>query len=389
MGSELNERMNIIRIIAFTGVIVLLAQGCCGTCRTENVVTIDFETAELMIDWLDLAAAGASDVTLRSHFFEHIASSLGCQAIIRHWARFREWDENIFYDFILEAAGINTTDQPLIDEEGMLTSFGKRRELWSAALTDPDRLREKLQALKEADPRKAAISLARRYLPRDADITNEFYIVLFGGSNAFSVGDVNGYDLLQMPLTTDGDLNIPDILRTFAHELHHTGFSNAASIGMRYIENTSRFEMVGLLAAEGMATWLISRPLDHLEEYRSAPDENARGVARDWDRLLSQLPEIYRRAESDIRRNLAGELDQDELIAYWLTGYQGPAYTLGSDMTALIEKHLGHRVLRTIPDDYRFFLEMYNRAARKALKRGEAVFLFDESLVESITSYQN
>ncbi len=381
--------MNRIQVFAIACLILLMPQGCCSKCRTENVVTIDFETAELMIDWLDLAASEASDSVLRSHFLDQIASSLGCQAIIRHWARFREWDEEIFYDFILEAAGMKPTDQPLTDEAGALTSFGKRRELWSSALADRDRLREKLQALKEADPRKAAIRLARRYLPRDADITNEFYIVLFGGSNAFSVGDVNGYDLLQMPLTSDGDLNIPDILKTFAHELHHTGFSNAAGIGMKDLKDASRIDMVGLLAAEGMATWLINRPLDHLEEYRAAPDENARGIARDWDRLLPKLPEIYRRAETDIRKGLAGELDQDELLAYWLTGYQGPAYILGSNMIATIERHLGLRVLRTIPDDYRLFLEIYNRASRKALDRGEAVFLFDESLVESITSFRN
>ena len=381
--------MNRFQVIAITGLIALSTQGCCSKCQTENVVTMDFETAELMIDWLDLAAAGASETALRSHFFDQIAPSLGCQAIIRHWARFREWDEGIFYDFILEATGLKPTDQPLKDDSGVLTSFGKRQELWSSALADRDRLREKLQALIEADPRTAAVRLARRYLPRHADITNEFYIVLFGASNAFSVGDVNGYDLLQMPLTGQGDLNIPDILRTFAHELHHTGFSNAAEIGMRDLKDESRIELVGLLAAEGMATWLISRPLDHLEEYRAAPDENARGTAHDWDRLLPRLPEIYRRAESDIRRGLAGELSRDELMAFWLTGYQGPAYTLGSDMIATIERYLGLRALRTIPDDYRLFLDIYNRAARKARDRGEAVFLFDESLVETITSLRD
>ncbi|MFC1499658.1 DUF5700 domain-containing putative Zn-dependent protease [Candidatus Zixiibacteriota bacterium] len=381
--------MNRIQVVVIAGLIALLTQGCCSTCRTENVVTIDFKAAELTIDWLDLAASGASEVTLQNHFFNTIAPTLGCQAIIQHWARFREWDQEIFYDFILESAGIKPTDQTLTDEDGVLTSFGKRRELWSSALADPDRLRENLQALKEADPRKAALRVARRYLPRDADITNEFYIVLFGASNAFSLGDVNGYDLLQMPLTSDGDLNIPDILRTFAHELHHTGFTSAANLGMREIEDDSRILLAGLLASEGMATWLISRPLDHIDEYRTALDENTRGVARDWDRLLPQLPELYLRAESDIRLNLSGELGQSELLAYWLEGYQGPVYALGSDMIATIERHLGLRTLRTIPDDYRLFLRIYNQAAQKALARGEAVFLFDEALADQLADYRN
>ncbi len=379
---------SLIRITAIAIVIILL-QACCRNCRIENIVTIDFEMAELMIDWLELAAAGTPDEDLRTRFFKEITPTLGCQAIIRHWARFRAWNEDIFYEFILEGTGLKEGVGPLFDNQEVPTSLGKRRSLWTAALADPDRVRGFLHSLREADLRRPAARLAMRYLPRDTDITNEFYVVLFGGSNAFSVGDVNGYDLLQLPLDHEGNLDIPEIERTFAHELHHTGFSNAAGIGMRDIEDASSIDLVGLLAVEGMATRLISRTIDKLEYYRTAPGENARGVARDWDRLLPQLPELYLRAERDIRRNLEGETDLTELLGFWVEGYQGPAYVLGSDMVATIEEHLGRKALRSLPSDYRIFLDLYNQAAELASGQGVVTFLFDTALVEAVRNLRN
>ncbi len=380
---------SLIRVTVIAGTIVLLLQGCCRNCRIENVVTIDFEMAETMIDWLESAAAGAPEESLKTRFFEEITPTLGCQAIIRHWTRFREWNEEMFYVFILEGMGLREGEGPLVDDQGIMTSLGKRRSLWTAALTAPDRLRGLLQSLREADLRRPAARQAMRYLPRDTDITNEFYVVLFGGSSAFSVGDVNGYDLLQMPLDHQGNPDIPEIERTFAHELHHTGFSNSAGIGMRDLDDASPIDLVGLLAVEGMATRLVSRTFDHLEEYRTAPGENARGVARDWDRLLPQLPDLYRQAERDIRRNLEGEIDLTELLDFWVEGYQGPAYILGSDMIATIEDNLGRKVLRSLPSDYRLFLAIYNRAAGKAARRGDETFLFDAALVEAVKNLRN
>jgi hypothetical protein len=380
---------SLIRGAAVAGVFLLLPQGCCRHCRIENVVTIDYEMAGMMIDWLELAAAGTPEDELRARFLEEIAPTLGCQAIIRHRARFGEWNEELFFEFILEGLGLREGEGPLVDEEGHPTSLGKRRSLWTAALADPGRLRRHLESLREADLRRPAARLAKRYLPRDTDITSEFYVVLTGGSDAFSVGDVNGYDLMQLPLDQEGNLDIPEIRRTFACDLHHTGFANAAGIGMRNLEDASPIDLVGLLAVEGMASRLICRTSDHLDEYRTAPGESARGAARDRDRLLPQLPALYRRAERDIRRNLAGEVDLNGLLRFWMEGFRGPAYILGSDMVAVIEANLGRRALRSIPSDYRLFLEFYNRAAGKAARRKAGIFLFDDTLVEAVKNLRN
>ena len=67
----------------------------------------------------------------------------------------------------------------------------------------------------------------------------------------------------------------------------------------------------------------------------------------------------------------------------------GPAYILGSDMIAVIEENLGRRVLRSLPSDYRLFLDIYNRAARKAVGRGRNTFLFNAALVERVKNLRN
>jgi hypothetical protein len=202
------------------------------------------------------------------------------------------------------------------------------------------------------------------------------------------VGDANGYDLLQMPLLNDGSLDLEQIRRTFAHEMHHSGFSNAATEGMAEVDNEDNIILAGILAAEGTATWLINRPLDYLDDYRTGNNTTNRLVAQDWDRLLPQLPDLYEKAGTDIRLNLEGNLDMSELQEYWLSGYQGPAYILGSDMVATIEEYLGLKAVRSIAKDYRQLLILYNRAAARANRRGAAKYLFDEALVADIASYQ-
>ena len=76
-------------------------------------VTVGYDMAEAGLDWLDLVASGADDETLRESFFRDVAPTAGCQAIIHHWERFREWDEEVFYDFILEALERKPSEKPL------------------------------------------------------------------------------------------------------------------------------------------------------------------------------------------------------------------------------------------------------------------------------------
>jgi hypothetical protein len=97
--------------------------------------------AEAAIAWLDYVKAEPGMGNIRQRFMTDVAPTEGCQAIIHHWERFRDWDEETFLTFILEALREIPTDRDLENEDGSLTSFGMRRKLWTYALNNTMRLR--------------------------------------------------------------------------------------------------------------------------------------------------------------------------------------------------------------------------------------------------------
>lgn len=106
----------------------------------------------------------------------------------------------------MEALNRIPTDKSLKNEDGSQTSFGLRQSLWLDALNNTGKLRGYLNELREARVKEAALDLARKYLPEEADISNRFYVVLFGASSAFSVGEENGYDLYSFRRGLTGKL---------------------------------------------------------------------------------------------------------------------------------------------------------------------------------------
>jgi hypothetical protein len=343
--------------------------------------------AEAAIAWLDYVKAEPGMGNIRQRFMTDVAPTEGCQAIIHHWERFRDWDEETFLTFILEALREIPTDQDLENEDGSLTSFGMRRKLWTYALNNTMRLREDLNQLKKAGVRDASLELARQYLPDDADISNRFYVVLFGASSAFSVGDENGFDLLQLPKRPSGEIFVENVIETFAHEMHHSGFSSCTEKHMTDVENEDGIMLAGLLAAEGMPTYFINRVRENLPVLKASTNEWHQMLAAQWKDNLARLPELYAQAEKDIRLNMNGGIGQQEIFETWMSGLQGPAYVLGSDMFAVIEEYLGLEEAKRIAQDYRRLLSIYNRAAENANAAGRKLFLFDKALAEQLTGF--
>ena len=359
-----------------------------GVGAKADTVTVGYDMAEAGLDWLDLVAEGADADRLRAFFFDEVAPTAGCQAIVAHWARFGEWDEAKFYEFILKALGRTPTDAPLVDAEGHPTALGHARRLWTAALADRTRLRADLAALREVDLRDAALAEARKYLPADADITNHFHVVLFGASNAFSVGDENGFDLLQLKRNSDGSLDVPETVALFAHEMHHSGLSSAMALHMGEVADDDHITLPGVLVAEGMATYFITPPGPDLERWRASDDPGERQLAADWDRHAAEMPELYAMAEADIGRGLDGSLTVDELVEHWLGGMQGPAYAVGMDMMRLIDHELGRATVINLARDSRPLLEIYNRAARSARAHGDTAYLFPDPLAARLAAFR-
>jgi len=355
--------------------------------RIADSVTFGFDMAEAGVEWVELVASSADDATLREVFFREVAPTAGCQAIIHHWQRFREWDEEIFYDFILEALDRKVSDAPLVDENAQPTVHGHSRRLWSAAVADVGQLRSNLEAVRSADIRDVALAKARRFLPAEADVSNHFHLVLFGASGAFSVGEENGFDLLQLKLLPNGEIDLEWLIDLFAHEIHHSGFSSVMEQSLGETADDSRIRLPGILVAEGMATYFTTPPFSELEGWRSSDDPTERGLAADWDSHLANMTALYAQAATDIEIGLNGGLTTDDLMDRWLGGMQGRAYGLGVDMMRTIETELGVETAVNLARDPRRLLTTYNRAAKTAREGGREAYLFDEALAMRLEAF--
>jgi hypothetical protein len=347
--------------------------------RQGNQVTVDYDMTDAGLRWLELVAAGADTESLHEAFMRDVAPTAGCQTIIRHWARFRDWDEEIFYRFILGALGLG--------DEGDPTSAHAKR-LWEKALRNPDQIRKNLESLRSANIREAALEKARRYLPPEADVSNRFHVVLFGGSSAFSVGDDNGFDLLQLETHSDGTIDVQRVIDVFAHEIHHSGYMSVMEKRLGATAEDERIFLPGVLVAEGLATYFTTPPFPHLEAWRESEDPAKRELAADWDGHYANMPQLYVQAARDIDLGLNGdELMTDELVSRWLGGMQGPAYGLGVDMIRTIEAELGPEAAVNLAHDPRRLLTVYNEAARKAREGGRDAYPFDEGLAARLESF--
>jgi hypothetical protein len=223
-------------------------------------------------------------------------------------------------------------------------------------------LEETLARWKRADVTRPA-QLALAYLPDGTRIRAKIYPVIKPQGNTF-VFEVKTDPAIFVYL----DPTVPQKKseNTLAHELHHIGYgtrcplsetsaavaklSEPAQITMRWISAFG--EGYAMLAAAG-------GPKIHPHEV-SKPEERTR-----WDQDLKNLNVDLKRVEDFLLRvlegKIAGEEMQKEGFAFF--GIQGPWYTVGWRMVALIEETYGRKRLIEVMCDQRRLLGTYNEAA--------------------------
>jgi hypothetical protein len=348
-------------------------------------VRFDHEMVEKGIAWLKLVRDGADEKTRRAFFMQEVFPTRGCQAIIHHWERFRKWDAEELYAFILTALELQPSDAPLRNEDGTPSALAMRRKFWQDALNNIAGLEQDLEELKQTDLSRS-IMIAREYLPEEVELQAEFYFVLFGHSSAFSVGAENGFDFLQLP-KENGKVDMEALIQILAHELHHSGFDYLIKKNLNNLSSPENLLLLGILAAEGMPTYFIDKPWLLVPRYLRDDNPQRRQYARDWEKHSARIQELYQEAERDIRLNLEGKLDRASVMNTWMHGIKGPAYVLGADMFSVIDGYLGREVALKVAADFRKFLLYYNYAAEKAGQAGFRLHVFDEKLVQSLARH--
>jgi hypothetical protein len=70
-----------------------------------------------MIEWLQMMKAGIDSEVLEKTFFTDVVSTDGYKAVLRHWSRFIEWNEEILYDWIMVRLGKKRSNKPVIKRD--------------------------------------------------------------------------------------------------------------------------------------------------------------------------------------------------------------------------------------------------------------------------------
>ena len=251
-------------------------------------------------------------------------------------------------------------------------------------LTRSGSLAETLGRWKRIDASEAG-QKALSYLPRRATITAKIYPVIKPRNNSF-VFEVKTDPAIFLYL--DPTVSAEKFENTLTHELHHIGFGTACPSSETSSEINKkpdgvRNAIVWLGAfGEGLAMLAAAGGPNIHPHIASNPNERA-----EWDANMANFEADLRRVESFLVEVMSKRLpaDEESKAGFSFFGVQGPWYTVGWKMAAVIEKEFGREKLITTFCDQQKLLKTYNSAAMKnSAKYGEKLAVWSNDLVEQL-----
>jgi len=210
----------------------------------------------------------------------------------------------------------------------------------------------------------AAAARALAYLPHGARLAATIYIVIKPQTNSFV------WDLSTNPavfLYLDPNVPAPKLENTMAHELHHIGLgandAHADSL-VQAMPDSVQLAATWIGAfGEGFAMLAAAGGTDVHPHAVSDEDERRR-----WDQDVARFNDDLRTLDEFFLNIIAGRFlspDSVRSVAATYYGTQGPWYTVGWRMAAVIEEQLGRaELIRCLTDPSRL-LRSYNEAARR------------------------
>ena len=221
-------------------------------------------------------------------------------------------------------------------------------------------LRRALTSWEHADLSGAA-ARALAYLPADARIHATVYVVIKPRTNSF-VWEVRTDPAIFLYL--DPTQTAAQFENTVAHELHHIGFASISgytdSILSALPDSVRRAaDWLGAFG-EGFAMLAAAGGPDVHPHAVSDSADRAR-----WDHDVANFNADLRVVERFFLDVIAGRLAGDSIgsVAAGFYGVQGPWYTVGWKMAAVVERQFGRAELIRCMRDPRLLLVRYNAAA--------------------------
>lgn len=247
-------------------------------------------------------------------------------------------------------------------------------------------LQDTLAQWKRTDITRAA-RLALDYLPKEAYITAKIYPVIKPRENSFV------FDLKNDPaifLYLDPSKSASKFENTLAHELHHIGYGTScprkevsAEIGKLPPNEQEALKWIGAFG-EGFAMLAAAGGADIHPHAVSSAGERAQ-----WDTDVANFNTDLKKVEKFLTDVLEKKLTAEQVQAagFSFFGTQGPWYTVGWQMSVLIEKRFGRAKLIESFCDQRMLFSTYNEAAEKHNRTAEKpLALWSRPLIEGIQS---
>lgn len=247
-------------------------------------------------------------------------------------------------------------------------------------------LRDALDKWKRTDLTRAA-QLALNYLPKDARIRAKIYPVIKPRENSF-VFDVKNDPAIFSYI--DPAISPEKFENTLAHELHHIGYGTTcpakqSADEMRELPPNVKTALTWTGAfGEGFAMLAAAGGPDIHPHAVSNSEERAR-----WDKDVANFNDDLKKVEKFLLDVLDGRLTGAEAqkAGFAFFGTQGPWYTVGWQMSVLIEKTYGKAALIESFCDQRKLLLTYNRAAGEHNRKSpKPLNVWSKSLFDRLAS---
>lgn len=218
---------------------------------------------------------------------------------------------------------------------------------------------------------RKGVKYAQSWLPKSMKIPDfYFFIHPNGGSSAFTINGCQGYDFFQLPKEANGDILLDRLANTISHESHHLGL-DIKHPRLSNAQDSLAYQFLMTFVAEGSASKLVDNLpggcIEKIDARRASSfDESGRKV---WSAYTKNEQQIFDSLVADFEKIFDGLYNKDSvqnrMKNYWLTGYKGRAYFIGSELYGAVYLAFGKETTLSAIEKPQRLPSLYNRALQK------------------------
>ncbi len=334
-------------------------------------IEVDISGCSAMLNVLTAMKNGASKQEVSS-MLDSVLQTRPYQAMFKHYNR--SWRPNhlpisVFKQMILSLQFDGVYSRGGNERAGQMLPF------WIKFYTNLDLFRQNVHQLDNTNFKTlidGAVAYAQTWLPPEWHIP-DFYVPIHpnGGSRAFVIDTIQGYDFFQFPRDSSGHIKWNELISTISHESHHLGIKTIYPAIMTSSDSVA-YRFLSLFIGEGTATKFIN---DYPGGCVPVIDQSRRDtsfykgeIGKWWQKYTSDEPDLFTRLITTFERAYSGELSptelQTEISQFWLNGYVSPVYFVGSELFGAVYHGFGKEGAFTAMRDLRKLFLLYDNAIK-------------------------